>query len=287
MKAEEKKQTAAHGKCGNLIFQEADDTWTHQTFSQDDLTNIKLYLYFFFFDLGYISLSFSLMLFLSSRPWKSWMEARSLFFHARWKLFLDSLDFFLNNFYTFCFFFSMADASFAFFFFLMLFRTSTFASFLFFPDMNLFPSNRCSVQMTHQVFQEARRLFFHAKHGLTFVHGKTSYPFFLASISLFSWTSAFHAPSPTFHTFTPKQAIQSLFRRTFPASASLKLLSFAETFHFPWIFYFEASGFLLTHQVFNRVRVLFHEAYVFIFLRLRFFLLLFIFLFFASSLIFG
>jgi hypothetical protein len=26
MKAEEKKQTAAHGKCGNLIFQEADDT---------------------------------------------------------------------------------------------------------------------------------------------------------------------------------------------------------------------------------------------------------------------
>jgi hypothetical protein len=80
----------------------------------------------------------------------------------------------------------MADASFAFFFFLMLFRTSTFASFLFFPDMNLFPSNRCSVQMTHQVFQEARSLFFHAKHGYSGSHGKTSYPFFLASISLFS-----------------------------------------------------------------------------------------------------
>ena len=74
-------------------------------------------------------------------------EARSLNFHARWKLFFDSLDFLLNNFYTFFFFFSMADASFAFFFILMLFRTSTFASFLFFPDMNLFSSNRCSVPL--------------------------------------------------------------------------------------------------------------------------------------------
>jgi hypothetical protein len=51
--------------------------------------------------------------------------------------------------------------------------------------MNLFPSNKCSVQMTHQVFQEARRLNFHAKHGYSGSHGKTSYPFFLPSISVF------------------------------------------------------------------------------------------------------
>jgi hypothetical protein len=30
--------------------------------------------------------------------------------------FFDSLDFFFHNFYTFCFFFSITDASFAFFF---------------------------------------------------------------------------------------------------------------------------------------------------------------------------
>lgn len=108
---------------------------------------------------------------------------------------------------------------------------------------------------------------------------------FFSSLHLsFSWT---YAPSPTFPTFTPEQASQSLSRRTFPASASLKLLPFAETFHVSWIFFCRYPFFLLTHQVFHRVRVLFHEPYAFIFLRLRFFLLLFIFLFFASSLIFG
>jgi len=74
---------------------------------------------------------------------------------------------------------------------------------------------------------------FHAKHGLSLSHGKTSYPFLTPSISLFPETT--HLP-PTFHAFTPEQASQSLSRRTFPASASLKLLSFCETFMYPETF---------------------------------------------------
>jgi len=58
-------------------------------------------------------------------------EARGFIFHARWKTFFDSLDFTHQFFYTFCFFFlssfffhfffTWTDASFAFFFILMLF----------------------------------------------------------------------------------------------------------------------------------------------------------------------
>jgi hypothetical protein len=36
------------------------------------------------------------------------------------------------------------------------------------------------------------------------LHGKTSYPFLTPSLSLFLKLSPFHAPSPTFHAFTPE-----------------------------------------------------------------------------------
>ena len=60
-------KTAAHGKCGDPIFQEAELHWTHQTFLQIDLTNIKLYLYFFFLALKthesfFFSYAFSFLL---------------------------------------------------------------------------------------------------------------------------------------------------------------------------------------------------------------------------------
>jgi hypothetical protein len=77
-------------------------------------------------------------------------EARCLFFHARCETFFDSLDFTQQFFYTFCFFFSMADASFAFFFILMLFRTSTFAFFYFPPEARL----------GHQIFHARCETFF-------------------------------------------------------------------------------------------------------------------------------
>jgi hypothetical protein len=78
-------------------------------------------------------------------------------------------------------------------------------------------------------------LVFHAKHGLKTCMEKPLTLFSTPSPSLFSWN---YAPSPTFHAFTPEQASQSLSRRTFPASASLKLLSPEWNFHFPWIFFF-------------------------------------------------
>jgi hypothetical protein len=87
------KQTAAHGKCGYLIFQKR-VAWDSSTFLQIDLTNIKHYLYFF---------SLTLKMHESTQLPCAASEARRLNFHARCETFFDSLDFFFHNFYTFCF----------------------------------------------------------------------------------------------------------------------------------------------------------------------------------------
>jgi hypothetical protein len=274
-------QTAAHGKCGDLIFLEAEDTWTHQTFSQDDLTNIKLYLYFFFLDFSCMNLSYSSVLLcrklkhaaLISMQDGNFFSTRLTFFSTTSILFSFSSAWLTlpSLFSLFLCFFAPAPSLLSYFFLTWIFFLRT-------DVQSLYASG---------FYWATRLLPFPCEAWTNLCAWKNLLPFFSCLHLSFSWNFHIYAPSPTFQTFTPEQAIQSLSRRTFPASASLKLLSFAETFHFPWIFYFEASVFLLTHQVFNRVRVLFHEAYVFIFLRLRFFLLLFIFLFFASSLIFG
>jgi hypothetical protein len=51
--------------------------------------------------------------------------------------------------------------------------------------MNLFSSNRCSVQMTHQVFQEARRLFFPCEAWILRLAWKNLLPFFFLPPSQF------------------------------------------------------------------------------------------------------
>ena len=193
------------------------------------------------------------------------------FFGLAWLFLLQLLYFLL--FISFFFLFHMRwAASFAFFFILMLFRTSTFASFLFFSWHESFSFLFLYFLQTSSAFllllmfllhqaQEAQprwelgHLDFHAKHGLKTCMEKPLTLFSTPSLSLFLKLSPFHAPFPTFHTFTPEQAIQSLFRRTFPASASLKLLSPEWIFHFQWIFYLRHQVFSLRHQFFLQVSI--------------------------------
>ena len=77
--------------------------WDSSTFSQNGLTNIKHYLYFFSLTLKIHE--------LSAANWST-----PLYFPCKMRNFFDSLDFFFHNFYTFFFFFSMNYSSFAFFF---------------------------------------------------------------------------------------------------------------------------------------------------------------------------
>jgi hypothetical protein len=163
-------------------FPEAELHGTHQTFLQIDLTNIKLYLYFFFLDFSCMNLSYAF----------SFLQALEIldgstqhFFPCKMETFFDSLDFPLITFYVFWFSSAWLTLPSLFSLFLCFFAPAPSLLSYFSPDMNLFSSNRCSVQMTHQVFQEARSLNFHAKHGYSGSHGKTSYPFFLPSISVF------------------------------------------------------------------------------------------------------
>ena len=188
-------------------------------------------------------------------------EARPFIFHARWKLFSWPGFFFLclfaflqMTFYTFWTFLS-----------LMLFRTSTFASFFLFCWHESFSFLFLYFLQTSSAFllflmfllhqaQEAQpggkpgHRIFHAKHGLSLLHGKTSYPFSTPSISLFSWN---YAPPPTFHTFTPEQASQSLTRRTFPSLSKPETSFFCETSHFCWNFLILRHEFFLQVSIFS------------------------------------
>jgi len=244
--------------------------WDSSTFLKIDLTNINYYLYFFSLTLKMLNPPN----FLSAAS-----EARSLNFHARcetflsasWheSFFLDWLDFLLINFYSFCFFFSITDSSFAFFF---IFATWFWLSSAFLLTLMLLLHQALEILDGSPAWKQAGSSSFPCEAWTKNLHGKTPHPLFDSLPFAFSWN---YAPSPTFHAFTPEQASQSLSRRTFPASASLKLLSPEWNFHFPWIFFW-GIRFFCRYPFFLCVLCFYFSSpsllFAFIyFLRLRFF----------------
>jgi len=179
---------------------------------------------------------------------------------------------------------------FAFFFILMLFRTSTFASFFLFcwhesfSFLFLYFLQTSSAFLLFLMFLLHQALeaqpggkpghrIFHAKHGLSLSHGKTSYPFLTPSISLFPETT--HLP-PLFTLSRlnrlPRAYLDALFQpqQAWNFFLFVKLLCILKLFNpEAWVFF---AGIHF-----------FYASYVFIYLRLRFFLLLFIFFTFAPS----
>jgi hypothetical protein len=102
-------------------------------------------------------------------------EARRLNFHARCETFFDSLDSFFHNFYTFCFFFSITDASFAFFF---IFTTWFDASSAFLLTLMLLLHQALEILDGSPAWKQARSSSFPCEAWTKNLHGKTPYPFF-------------------------------------------------------------------------------------------------------------
>ena len=137
--------------------------WDSSTFLQIDLTNIKHYLYFFFLTLRIHESPNFLVLKQKHAPLISMQDAKLFYLlpdmnHFFW----TRLTFFSSPSMLFGFFFSITDASSAFFIILMLF---SFLQALEILDGRL-------------TWREARPLIFHAKHGLSISHGKTHHPLF-------------------------------------------------------------------------------------------------------------
>ena len=191
-KSQVKKQTAAHGKCGDPIFPEAKTHGTHQTFLQNDLTNIKLYLYFFFLPLRIHEVSAANW---STPPYFPCKMGN--FFLTRLTLLISS------------------SILFAFFFILMLFRTKTFASFFLFCwhesfsflFLYFFANFLCIFTLSYvfnapgpgsPAWREARSSNFPCGAWTQPLAWKNLLPFFDSLHLAFSWN---YAPSPHFSRF--------------------------------------------------------------------------------------
>jgi hypothetical protein len=111
--------------------------------------------------------------------------------------FFDSLDFFFHNFYTFCFFFSITDTSFAFFF---IFTTWFDASSAFLLTLMLLLHRALEILVGRLTWREAGSSSFPCEAWTKNLHGKTPHPLFdslpfafFLKLRTFPHFSRFHA----------------------------------------------------------------------------------------------